>query len=1377
MSEAIKRYGKILVLVIVAVAIITLVGFLVTWTRGQSIAIVDPNSFTNLSTLPEGTLSISEAMIPVEKVLSQRMEEVLTARSHNSRHFNVIREFESINPENGQKYIEERVSRIIEVGTGICYLDNQGRWAITNPQWRETPNGFVMDQAGYTLAIGRTLDSYLTYTVDQEILWLRASAIKAMAGDRLETLAIANEQVQAYIDAQNPQRLVFPDAFGEGFDLVLVAEPDGFHQDVIFHTSPLLPDGMTPDQTQLMVYTELALDHYCLKQNMSFVIGAKEWSIPGMDLNTTPTRDDIEFLKVVPEEDAFYGYDRHRFTASKIYDAGTNRSTPKTTAYKQLFRDDDDKVYLIETLEGDFFEKASYPVTWDYHTINGVFDPCDNVWYAKNTYYVSSDFTVTDGELLIEPGTIVKFADDTQLIAGSDGRIIAKGDPYLPILFTSVHDNNNGEYISGGSPARDDWGGLVVDEGSEIEFCLIYYADPGLDIQGIPAIPIRHNKFYQCGNGMDIDENAVGEGESLTLFNNYFTQIDDNGVTIHGEDGDILVRNHFMGGMTKAIEIDSACTHTITIDNTLMLNCDYGLYHYPNNNGANIANDYNGYYNIIVDKTYDLQIGNNSVTLTTSPQHGVVSSYNELGWNYLNKEANGGELIKDAGSCTVAEAGYEDPCQWSIYHVPGDNIHGFYSDTTLSTDTTWEPDYSTCDTGPVAIGYHYPRVEYLIDEVKVTVDGGGSPATLEIKPGTVIAHRSTSSNDYLYITSGDNIIANGDLYTDNGMITWVECMRIGLHNLPLKYPYYYGYRTLLVYNADYELVANRFLGLGYTLYAYYNSSGLIRDCQFLLNTYGPFYQSSSVSNSHLCQNSLFSANLYGIRVSSSSGTVPVSNCTFVDNIYGLSLGNSNAKATNCLFHNNSTYGITVYNSTLDETYNIFRYQTGQSACGGDTLDVTDWANPATDYAQTYSGELLVEDWTNFSDRFHLIEGCNAVDGGYDSDERSMPGYTTDINDAMDTAPIDMGFHYPVKVDTDEDGLYDGEEYWLGTDPQDEDSDDDGLLDYDEIYIYGTGPLDEDTDDDRIDDGLEIDYSDQYDPDFDPLVPEDVNRDTDGDGISDIWEYLQTGFSPTDAEDLITDTDGDGWLDIAERIRGTSTTNPNPPDGYPTCSTLYVDCAAAPDVQDGSVVHPYTTIQLAIHSSGPGDTIIVADGVYTSDGNCDLNFYGRTNVILQSDNGVLSCIIDCAGSVEEPHRGFKFHTGEDNSIVINGFTIQNGYATESIGNQGGGIYCLETSPTIRNCIVQDCLAQQGGGIFCLGTDSENRTSPVITNCIITGNEGVGASGGVRFQYCDGLLKNCVISDNSAGWGGGITCVQSDPEIINCTFVSNYASASG
>lgn len=74
-------------------------------------------------------------------------------------------------------------------------------------------------------------------------------------------------------------------------------------------------------------------------------------------------------------------------------------------------------------------------------------------------------------------------------------------------------------------------------------------------------------------------------------------------------------------------------------------------------------------------------------------------------------------------------------------------------------------------------------------------------------------------------------------------------------------------------------------------------------------------------------------------------------------------------------------------------------------------------------------------------------------------------YTEELGEPESAAPAD--------VDSDGDGLTDGEEQFLGTDINSSDSDEDGLPDRDEVEIYKTDPLNPDSDEDGYLDGDEV----------------------------------------------------------------------------------------------------------------------------------------------------------------------------------------------------------------------------------------------------------------------------------------------------------------
>jgi parallel beta-helix repeat protein len=182
---------------------------------------------------------------------------------------------------------------------------------------------------------------------------------------------------------------------------------------------------------------------------------------------------------------------------------------------------------------------------------------------------------------------------------------------------------------------------------------------------------------------------------------------------------------------------------------------------------------------------------------------------------------------------------------------------------------------------------------------------------------------------------------------------------------------------------------------------------------------------------------------------------------------------------------------------------------------------------------------------------------------------------------------------------------------------------------------------------------------------------------------------------------------------------------------------------------------YSSIQDAIDAAVDGDTVLVDDGTYTE----NINFLGKAITVI-SVNGPESTIIDgnASGSV------VTFDSGEGTNSVLSGFTICNGVA-----DNGGGIYCDNSSPTITNCTISgNSAVSEGGGIYC------TESSPTITNCTISGNSADRGGGIYCYGYSSPTITNCTINDNSAWDGGGIHCeVYSSPTITNCTISGNSA----
>jgi hypothetical protein len=250
-----------------------------------------------------------------------------------------------------------------------------------------------------------------------------------------------------------------------------------------------------------------------------------------------------------------------------------------------------------------------------------------------------------------------------------------------------------------------------------------------------------------------------------------------------------------------------------------------------------------------------------------------------------------------------------------------------------------------------------------------------------------------------------------------------------------------------------------------------------------------------------------------------------------------------------------------------------------------------------------------------------------------------------------------------------------------------------------------------------------------------------------------------------------------------------------------------------------------TIQAGIQAADNGDTVLVAPGTYLE----NIDFLGKS-ITVASSGGTSVTAIDGghAGSV------VTFKSGEGASAVLKGFTLQNGSAQFN----GGGILVSSASPTITGNTIQNNVACSGGGGISSSSGSpviqgntiQNNTqttgcsggggggieiggagfakvtgntivnnewpsgdgggielnaagSPTISNNVISGNIATGVSpasqgGGIAmFNDSDALIVENLISNNSAGEGGGIAFLvpsgSRGPVLINNTMVGDSA----
>lgn len=216
-------------------------------------------------------------------------------------------------------------------------------------------------------------------------------------------------------------------------------------------------------------------------------------------------------------------------------------------------------------------------------------------------------------------------------------------------------------------------------------------------------------------------------------------------------------------------------------------------------------------------------------------------------------------------------------------------------------------------------------------------------------------------------------------------------------------------------------------------------------------------------------------------------------------------------------------------------------------------------------------------------------------------------------------------------DDDNDGLPNIIEKIYGTDPENPDTDDDGLTDYEEVYITGTEPLKYDTNDNGINDadddsdGDGLSNKEEIELGTDPQ-----NIDTDGDGLSDYDELNKYNTDP-----LKEDSDGDTLKDGDEIEIGL---DPNDPETF-----------GVPDAE-------YKIKQTVSADSKALKRVNTEESPYKL--SLEVNASGNVNCSLNADRSSYSTVVNSDIQLGET-IDLKYIGGDVDEVKLN-FTIGDAY---------------------------------------------------------------------------------------------------------------------
>ena len=191
----------------------------------------------------------------------------------------------------------------------------------------------------------------------------------------------------------------------------------------------------------------------------------------------------------------------------------------------------------------------------------------------------------------------------------------------------------------------------------------------------------------------------------------------------------------------------------------------------------------------------------------------------------------------------------------------------------------------------------------------------------------------------------------------------------------------------------------------------------------------------------------------------------------------------------------------------------------------------------------------------------------------------------------------------------------------------------------------------------------------------------------------------------------------------------------------------------------------------------GDTIFVKKGTYTLTApynlnNNDIKIFGSFNGSESSPDDRIFGVNEVDSTVLDGDNSYQVFNlyGRTAVTEIDGFKITGGAASSN----GGGMSINNSSPVLRNLIISGNTAIQGGGIY------NNNSSPILTEVKISGNTASYNSGGMQNDNSSPILTNVTITGNSAtgGDGGGMSNYDSSkPILTNVTITGNSATQYG
>ena len=219
--------------------------------------------------------------------------------------------------------------------------------------------------------------------------------------------------------------------------------------------------------------------------------------------------------------------------------------------------------------------------------------------------------------------------------------------------------------------------------------------------------------------------------------------------------------------------------------------------------------------------------------------------------------------------------------------------------------------------------------------------------------------------------------------------------------------------------------------------------------------------------------------------------------------------------------------------------------------------------------------------------------------------------------------------------------------------------------------------------------------------------------------------------------------------------------------------------------------PCATIQYALNAAQPGDTILVAGGLYTAvSGNpSQVLFIDKSVQIIGGystvDNFAQSQPITNTTILDGGHARRVIHITAGNDVLLRGLFVQNGRYT-GFPQMGSGIYNAGSDLTIHATWILSNTAVYGGGLYHADGNLTIHSSVIAQNRGEDSASGLATGGGVFILTGTVLLENNTFVANSApesgsrapeetapGYGGAVYQEAGAISLLNNIFSENEA----